>query len=108
MRENYIHGVLYTSEEQMHELALRWSIASQKMEISFAAEHGGGYPEVLRGLSEAQRHTLLLTLGYRVLRRWAIDNSVVGDGSEMFNWVALSEHISVSLTDGWVCREVKV
>lgn len=106
IHEHYLCGISCDGQEARNTVSMDWSLALQKLEIRFVADHGAGYPDVLEHLGEKQRLALLKTLGFHVRRRWEIDNSSCGDGSEIHRWVELAGGILVELTDGFVCARM--
>lgn len=88
------------------ERAAAWQKAVDKLSITFEADQpNGGYPEILTSAgSVVARLRLLRDLGFRVVRRWEMDDSKPGASPDLVPWVLVSGNISVSLSDGFVVR----
>lgn len=78
------------------ELAAEFSLAVDKLELSFIAKHGGGYPDCLKNMTPNERLRYLSKVGYRVKK----DRVVIEDNT----WADISNSITVCLTDGFVCK----
>lgn len=83
--------------ERRRQRAADWQRAVAKLSVEFEAAQGGGYPEELKGLLPDERLKLLKALGFRVVRRFTIEDE---------EWADISGKICVNLTDGWVGRSV--
>ena len=88
------------------ERAAAWQKAVDKLSITFEADQkNGGCPAILvSARSEEERIKVLRGLGFRVLERWEMDYSSPGCAPDMRLWIRISGNISVSLSDGFVCR----
>lgn len=95
----------FLAEQTRKEAA--WQKAVDKLSITFEADQEtGGYPDILASAgSEEARLGVLRDLGFRVLERWKMDNSLPGQPEELWSWVRVSGGISVSLADGYVIRQ---
>ena len=87
--------------------AADWQLAVDKLQVTFEAEHGGGYPECLKELTPKERLRYLRELGFRVRERYVFRDDDHWPGKpEDTQWARLTGGISVNLTDGFVCKGV--
>lgn len=101
------HGVSFYSEEAKAALAAEWALAVEKLSVTFTAAHGGGWPPCLIDKTAEERIVLLRKMGFRVKRRYEIDElGKSGETLRTNQWADLSGGISVNLSDGWVWGEV--
>ena len=111
--KNHVHNITNTAQTQafsgpfdweksewkcQRQRAMAWRAAVAKLSVEFEAAQGGGYPEALRGLLPNERLALLKGLGFRVVRRFTIEDE---------EWADISGKICVNLTDGWVGRRAE-
>ena len=85
------------------ELKKKWYLDSERREIFFLADNGGGYPDVLSGpdLNAELRLSILRGLGFRVADRFEMEGAGAG---EMWPWVRLTNGVAICLRDGFVSR----
>lgn len=86
------------------ELKKKWYLDSERREIIFLADNGGGYPDVLAGpaLSDQDRLGILRGLGFRVADLYEME--APGSLDEMWPWARLTNDVAVCLRDGLVHR----
>lgn len=84
--------------------AADWRRALDKLTVAFEADHGGGYPDCLKGRIPMERLAYLRSLGFRVREQYDQPaDPVLGPDMDQV-WAVLSGGIAVCLTDGFVCR----
>ena len=88
------------------ELKKKWYLDSERREIFFLADNGGGYPDVLScaDLDEDNRLSILRGLGLRISYRFEIEGAGAHD---MWPWVRLATGTAVCLRDGYVSNNRK-
>lgn len=90
------------ADEQDLERRAAWQQAVSKLEVQFEADHGGGFPECLKGLTPDQRVRSLRDLGFRVKEFFHVNTALDFEPPRYESWVRISGGISVNLDDGWV------
>ena len=85
----------WEKSERERQRAAAWQVAVAKLSVEFEAAQGGGYPEELKGYLPHERLGLLKALGFRVVRRFTVEDEA---------WVEISGKICVNLKDGFVGR----
>lgn len=88
--------------ESKQERLAAWQKAVAKLEVQFEADHGGGTPDCLAGLTPDQRLATLRDLGFRVKEHFHVNTALLGEPPHYEAWVRLFGGIAVSLEDGWV------
>ena len=88
------------------ELRARWDRETDRREVLFLADHGGGWPEALSapGLTPEERIDVLRGLGFRVKERYEMPNDK-DTYSPPWPWVRLTNGVGVCLQDGFVSRK---
>lgn len=98
MQGLFAPSCLGKSEQECRRQRAAWQRAVAKLSVEFEAAQGGGYPEALRDLLPNERLAFLKGLGFRVVRRFTIEDE---------EWADISGKICVNLTDGWVGRRAE-
>lgn len=98
LTNNWPEIIFPAQDRERRARAVEWQLAVSKLEIQFEAEHGGGYPECLKGHTEEERLRFLRDLGFRVREQYVVEGET---------WVQLSGSIVVNLSGGWCARGVR-
>lgn len=98
MQGLFAPSCLGKSEQECRRQRAAWQRAVAKLSVEFEAAQGGGCPEALRDLLPNERLAFLKGLGFRVVRRFTIEDE---------EWADISGKICVNLTDGWVGRRAE-
>lgn len=98
-----------TDEElrvEQRQRALDWERAVGKLDITFTAAHGGGWPDRLIqvGITPELRLHYLRSLSFRVRERYELDVGTTAT-PEVHQYCRLCGGLVVDLTDGWVGQE---
>lgn len=82
-----------------------WSRQVDKLEVTFVADHGGGYPDAIgpAALTPESRLGLIINLGFRVREMYEMP----GADDRLEPWCRLTNDIAVNLANGFVHRQAK-
>lgn len=105
MAENvWLSMTLERYREREKQKAENWQRAVERLSVEFEADHGGGYPDCLKGLTPDERVEKLRALGFRVKGHFTLDVGPIEGPPEYQPWIRISGRIAVNLSDGWVSR----